>query len=273
MKSVLIVTAFVLLTPRLEAGFTTAFQLGEQGGVIVPVMLNGKGPFAMLLDTGSTHSVITDSVVAATGARTVAQRSVISSADHAMRAIAAVERFSLGPHNVDRLLPSIVADGAFDAGGKIRGLVGQDVLASLRYSVDFKRRVIEWHENAVRERGYALTMSFEQGRFMIDLPQRGGTLRLVPDSGAGGLVLFNTTRWPNIIDTGHMVEVSTVNARRMARHVLLRELRLGDRTLRNVRAVALDLPDRLPAEGDGLLPLHLFERVTFDGPARVLILG
>lgn len=273
MKSVLIFTALVLFTSRSDTSSSTAFQLGEQGGVMVPVMLNGKGPFTMLLDTGSTHSVITASVVAATGARTVAQRSVIASADHAMRAIAAVEGLSLGPHNVDRLLPSIVADGAFDTGRKILGLIGQDVLASLRFSVDFKRRVIQWDENAVRERGHELKMTFEQGRFLVDLPQHGGTLRLVPDSGAGGLVLFNVRHWPNIVDTGQMVELSTVNARRMARQVLLRELRLGDKTLRNVRAVALDLPDRLPAEGDGLLPLHLFERVTFDGPARILILG
>ncbi len=53
--------ALVLLTtPRLWAGSTTTFQLGAQGGVMVPVMVNGSGPFIMLLDTGATHSVITD---------------------------------------------------------------------------------------------------------------------------------------------------------------------------------------------------------------------
>jgi len=38
--------------------------------------------------------------------------------------------------------------------------------------------------------------------------------------------------------------------------------------MRDVPAVALDRPNRRPAEGDGLLPLHIFDRVTFDGPAR-----
>ena len=152
MRSVLIFTALVLVTPRLESEprLTTAFQLGEQGGVIVPVMLNGNGPFMMLLDTGSTHSAITESVIAATGARTVAQRSVISSADHAMRTIASIDGLSLGPHHVDRVLPSIVADGAFDAGRKIlrAGWSGRSCVTPLY--LDFKRRVIEWHESAVR---------------------------------------------------------------------------------------------------------------------------
>ena len=43
--------------------------------------------------------------------------------------------------------------------------------------------------------------------------------------------------------------------------------------MRDVPAVIIERADARPAEGDGLLPLHLFERVTFDGPARLLILG
>ncbi len=74
MRECLLVTAAMVLlaTPRLWAGSTTAFQLGDQGGVIVLVTLNGNGPFRMLLDTGATHSAITADVAAATGARTVA---------------------------------------------------------------------------------------------------------------------------------------------------------------------------------------------------------
>jgi hypothetical protein len=77
----------------------------------------------------------------------------------------------------------------------------------------------------------------------------------------------------NIVETGEMVEVVTAQAGRRARHVRLRELRLGNRTMRDVPAVSIERSDPRPAEGDGLLPLHLFERVTFDGPGRVLILG
>lgn len=277
MRECLFVSAAIVLlaTPRLWAGSTTAFQLGDQGGVIVTVMLNGAGPFAMLLDTGATHSAITAEVAAATGAPTVATSNVISPAVDTIRPIVEIDELSLGPITADLVLPSVVPNASFDADGKIQGLIGQDVLATLRYTLDFKRRVIEWHDQAPPRWGLVLQLAFEHGRFLVSLPQDRTTLRLVPDSGAGGLVLFNVAGRvsQNIVDMGETVELVTAQGGRRARRVRLRELRLGNRTMRDVPAVTLERADPRPAEGDGLLPLHLFERVTFDGPSRLLILG
>lgn len=277
MRECLFVSAAIVLlaTPRLWAGSTTAFQLGDQGGVILPVMLNGKGPFMMLLDTGATHSAITADVAVATGARTVATSNVLSPTNGTIRPIVAIGELSVGPITADIVLPSVVPSKSFDPAGTIQGLIGQDVLASLRYTLDFKRRVIEWHHQSPPRRGLTLKLAFEHGRFLVSLPQDGATLRLVPDSGAGGLVLFDVAGRPRagVVETGRTVELSTTSARRTVRQVMLRELRLGDRTMRDVPAVTIERSDPHPAEGDGLLPLHLFERVTFDGPARLLILG
>ena len=77
----------------------------------------------------------------------------------------------------------------------------------------------------------------------------------------------------DIVETGVTAELWSAAASRPARLVRLRELRIGDRTIRNLTAVAISMSGHHPAAGDGLLPLHLFERVTFDGPARLLILG
>ena len=275
-KRLLVSAVIVLLaTPRLWAGSTLAFQLGDQGGVIVPVMMNGTGPFMMLLDTGASHSAITADVAAATGARTVATSNVISPAAKTIRPIVAIDELSLGPITADLVWPSVVPNASFDADGTIQGLIGQDVLASLRYTLDFKRRVIEWHDHSPPPRGLVLKLALEHGRFLVSVLQGHTTLRLVPDSGAGGLVLFNVAgrRSHNVVDTGETVALATAQASRPARRVRIRELRLGDRIMRNVPAVTIERIDALPAEGDGLLPLHLFERVTFDGPARLLIVG
>ena len=250
------------------------FTLGEQGGIIVPVRIGEAGPFMMLLDTGATHSAIVESVAAAVGARVVAKSTVLSPTDKTIRPIVAVEQLTIGPVSIDVLLPSVVADGAFDRRAKIHGLIGQDVLAARRYTVDFKRRVIEWHDAAPAHRGVALPLAFEQGRYLVNVSNGGSTLRLVPDSGAGGVVLYRsaTAGVPGIIDAG-AIELSSATATVQARRVIVRELRLGARVLRDLIAVALDETGRLPAEGDGLLPLHIFERVTFDGPGRLLILS
>jgi hypothetical protein len=147
------------------------------------------------------------------------------------------------------------------------------VLAGLRYTLDFERRVIEFHDKSPSRIGTRLQMSFEHGRFLVTLPQGGQPLRLVPDSGAGGLVLFaSRLAMGDLLETGQTVELGTGAGRRTGRVVRIPAFRVGDRTLWNVDAVSVG-GDVHPAAGDGLLPLHLFARVTFDGPARLLILG
>ena len=51
----------------------------------------------------------------------------------------------------------------------------------------------------------------------------------------------------------------------------VRELHVGAVILRDVPAVVTERDRSEPAEVDGLLPLHLFDRVTVDGPQRLLI--
>jgi predicted aspartyl protease len=277
MRSCLFLSAAIVLlaTPRLWAGSTTAFQLGEQGGVIVAVMINGSGPFRMLLDTGATHSAITEDVAALVQAKPVARSTVITPAGDTLRTIVAVDRVNVGSITAENLLPSVVPARALDREGKIHGLIGQDVLARLRYTIDFRDRTIEWHQQTPSRRGVRLPLAFEHGRFLVALQQEGCALRLVPDSGAGALVLFDARGRVTltVVEAPATVELSTAHATRTVRPVRVRELRVGNRIMRDVPAVTIERPDRHPAEGDGLLPLHLFERVTFDGPGRLLILG
>ena len=277
MRECLLLSAAVLSfsTPRLWASSTTPFQLGPQGGVIVAVLLNGQGPFMMLLDTGASHSAITEAAATAINARPVARSAVITTTGETMRTVVAIDRLSIGAVAAAHVLPSVVPAGAFDEDGRIHGLIGQDVLAGLRYTLDFKRRAVEWHDRPPSSRGTALALTFEHGRFLVSLRQGQITLRLVPDSGAGAFVVYEFAGRTSfdIAETGCTAELASADGRRSARHVRLRELRLGDRTIRNLAAVAISRVDHHPAEGDGLLPLHLFERVTFDGPARLLILG
>jgi hypothetical protein len=199
---------------------------------------------------------------------------VISPTDTTVRRVVTAEQVSIGPVTADVLLPSVVPNTAFDRRGRIQGLIGQDLLASRRYTVDFKRRVLEWHHAPIRPEGLALPLVFEHGRFLVQARNSGRALRLVPDSGAGALVLFTSVAGPRsgLVDVGP-VELSSSTSSVAARQVLVLELRVGSRIFRDVMAVALSGEDRLGTEGDGLLPLHLFDRVTFDGPGRLLILG
>jgi hypothetical protein len=109
MRECTILTAafLILAAPRLLAGSTTPFRLGDQGGVIVPVTLDGKGPFQMLLDTGATHSAITEKVRRIVGAQAVAKSAVIAPTTTTIRPVVAVEHWSFGPVSVDIVLPTV----------------------------------------------------------------------------------------------------------------------------------------------------------------------
>jgi predicted aspartyl protease len=266
------VAASGAVIPSVEA---TPFERGEQGGVIVPVMLNGQGPFRFLLDTGSTHTTLSERVADKLGAPPIAQAPVGSAAGWSMQLVVRLDTLRLGPHRVSGLLPSVLPLDAIDPTGTIDGVIGQDVLASLHYTIDYRRRQLFWPlalEGKVRP-ATALTLESREGRFLVDLPQRDSVLRLVPDSGAATLLLFEGDgTLPDMTLTPATVQLRTTSAQRTVRLAKVRELVVGQTTLRDIPAVLVAHRGTDGQAGDGLLPLHLFERVTFDGPRGLLII-
>jgi hypothetical protein len=65
--------------------------------------------------------------------------------------------------------------------------------------------------------------------------------------------------------------LTTTSGATEVRLVKVRELSVGTLTLRDVPAVVADRDRSEPDEVDGLLPLHLFDRVTIDGPRQRMI--
>jgi hypothetical protein len=189
-----------------------------------------------------------------------------------------VDRFESGPVTVTGLLPSVVDMDEVGPSARIQGVIGQDVLAPLRYTIDFKQRRLVWwpKQNAepfVRATTFALESS--GGRFLVSLPQRGFVLRLVPDSGAATLLLFARDELRSLSYLAGPAELSTLSARRSVRQARVHELQVGRRTLRDIPAVVVgrNIDERRDSpRTDGLLPLHLFERVTFDGPRGRIVL-
>jgi predicted aspartyl protease len=272
------VVGFVLLCSQsrtISANGPTSFVLADQGGIVVDVRLNNDGPFRMAIDTGANHSAIAEDVAIRIGARAVAQALVRSSAGEALRTLVAIDRVAFGPVEAAATATVLPRD-AMARMGPFDGVIGQDVLAALRYTIDFRTRQIIWHPEpvAVPESSAVLIMTFDHGRYLVELPQPAGMLRLVPDSGAGALILFQGVgrMLPEMIGRGRGIGLTTFSGRIDAESVQLRELRVGPSTFRRVAAVLVDRKTQ-PAEGDGLLPLHFFKRVTFDGPARRLIVG
>ena len=62
---------------------------------------------------------------------------------------------------------------------------------------------------------------------------------------------------------GASVRVSTLAGAATAHQVTVRELRVGSEALWDVPAARIVLPEETTEDGDGLLPLSLFARVSF----------
>ncbi len=259
------------------AGNTTPFALGQQGGLVIAVGINGAGPFPMLLDTGANHSSISAELAHALHAPPVARAVVSTPAGDRERLVVRIDRFTVGPIAVAGSATAVPAQD-LRLGGELAGVLGQDVLAGLTYTIDYQRHRIAWDDRLeLNARGSiaVLPMAFRDGIPVVDIPQGESMLRLVADSGAGGLVLFEgpESDLPAMTPDGGLVRVDTFHGTTMARSVRIERFRVGVSTYRDYPAVLLQRTSEPAHRVDGLLPLHIFNRVTFDGPGGRLILG
>jgi hypothetical protein len=107
------------------------------GRIWAPVVINGQGPFRLVLDTGASHSALTARVAEALGisldtGHTVMLRGATGSA---RVPVVPVESLEVGDLLMQpRQLPIVP-----DALGGAEGILGTDGLANKRIHIDFKR--------------------------------------------------------------------------------------------------------------------------------------
>lgn len=272
--AMVVLLSISFLGDKLIGGESSPFTLAPQGGVVIAVSVNGAGPFRMLLDTGASNSSVSEELAEALQLPVVARAMVQSPAGDRERLIARVDRMVVGPHEIG-VMPAIVPKPYLAIAGDVKGIVGQDILATLRYTIDYRKRQVVWNDPSESpESGAVLPMAFRDGLPVVEVRHSEGTLSLVADSGAGGLVLFDRDddRLPAMTENAGQVRLDTLHGNSLARGVRIDRFRVGDATFRDLPAVVLK--GSAPAySGDGLLPLHIFSRVTFDGPAGRLIVG
>ena len=276
-KFLVVVTVACMGAIEAGAGNTTPFALGQQGGLVIAVGINGAGPFPMLLDTGANHSSISAELAHALHAPPVARAVVSTPAGDRERLVVRIDRFTVGPIAVAGTATTVPAQD-LRLGGELAGVLGQDVLAGLTYTIDYQRHRIAWDDRLeLNARGSIaeLPMVFHDGIPVVELIQGESMLQLVADSGAGGLVLFDGADGglPAMTPDGGRVRVDTLHGTATATSVRIDRFRVGRSTYRDYPAVLLPRTSAPAHRANGLLPLHIFNRVTFDGPGGRLILG
>ena len=179
------------------------------GRIWVPTLINGKGPFRLVLDSGATHTAVLPSVVARLGIPTDRSPPVILRGVTGSATVPTIRADSLEVGELyiaPTTLPIIN-----DAFGGAEGLLGTEGLADKRIYIDFRNDFI----NVSRSKGLPAPAGF------ITLPVLRRSDRLLSvRASVGGVETLA------IIDTG----AQTTVANAALRTALERRLRTGDVT-------------------------------------------
>lgn len=229
--------------PRYVAP-TTRDRIGR---VWVPVLVDGKGPFRLVLDTGAMHSALTTVTAEKLGVTTGLRRVLVHGATgSAITPAIPAATLSVGDLVLEtRLLP--VVPHAF---GGAEGLLGTEGMANQRIDIDFLNDRI----NISRSRNRRAAAGYSTVRFLPDemnllvVPAQIGTrkIRAIVDTGAhstiGNRALQELLLKRSDHNQGTNTEIrGATGAVQMGNMVRIPPLRLGEMVIRDMYVTFADL--------------------------------
>lgn len=243
--------------------------------LIVPVRVDGTGPYPFLLDTGATRSLVDEALadrLRLPRAGVVAHETAVASGSAGLVRGA----LTLGGVQGDGVLIRVSLDSLADLDPKPRGVVGQDLLRLANWWIDYRSAsLVEDADGAVGDAdlGERLRVYWHDDRPAIDalLPDQG-RLRLVLDSAASSPVLFRPPRSPLQIAHASSAVLTTLGGPTAVALAPVGPLRAGRASIPRVEAVLLGEPAQRREE-DGLLPTGLFQGIYFDNRAGAVVLN
>jgi predicted aspartyl protease len=179
-----------------EPRYVSPTRRDQIGRIWAPVMINGHGPFRMVLDTGASHSAVTALVALALGIPTDQSPPVIL---HGVTGFATVptikvDTLTVGDLSVDSPVLPIVPDAL----GGAQGILGSEGLAGKRIFIDFR------HDKIV----ITFSRNERSPRDFVDVPFHAIRNTLVVVNA-----IIDDVRVKAIIDTGGQTTIANLALR------------------------------------------------------------
>jgi hypothetical protein len=185
-----------IMVEAREPRYVSPTRRDQIGRIWAPVVINGRGPFRLVLDTGASHSAITALVALALGIPTDQSPPVIlrGVTGYATVPTVRVDSLSVGDLSVDQAVLPIVPDAL----GGAEGVLGAEGLVGKRVFIDFRHDQIN----------IAFSRNERSGRGFYTIPFHavGGTL-VVVDAIVGNI------HTKAIIDTGGQATIANLALR------------------------------------------------------------
>jgi aspartyl protease len=238
---------WMMVSPHISV----PIDIDRHGGVFVDVRINDSGPYRFIVDTGSSRSIVSETLARELRAPVVARSEVVTSTGSEWRMVVRLDSVLLSAVRQLHVLAVVVPDArASEFGPGVRGLLAQDFLSLFTYTLDYRHAQMRSAAPVSCDAPEAVPLAAAEGRFVLPRVEVGGeALRLVPDSGAEAPVLFHR---------GGSGETPT----------RIISVKVGQVRVKDLIAYCVE---RIDANADGLLPLHHFNEVTFAAGGGCLV--
>lgn len=242
----------------------------RDGLAFVTATINGRGPFRLLIDTGSGSCMLTPEAARKAGL-VYDHRVVLTTFDGEKTIMAASNnRVRIGQNEqpgVEIAVTGLAEIRGLD--GRADGVLGQSFFGKSAYMIDYRQKRIWQGEEAVqfsRQLPVAVPAIQIEGRTAVRvvLDPSAEPWLLALDSGASDLVVQCGTRCPPASDVQTDGWLLTYGGERPVSHGKLRHVEIGGVTMPPVEAVLIDATEP-GAQTGGVLPMRWFSAVYVDG--------
>jgi predicted aspartyl protease len=278
--------------PAIIAFIFCASALGQQPSsikfkvegslIIVPVTINGAGPYNFILDTGNSDMTVDSKLAAELNLPNVGSVTFVAAQGTAVASVVRLDSVLMGGAIARNIYSTVMKQVPF----KARGVLGEGFLRNFDLLIDNRRHVIEFESGpgplldiVAGERTPFLTHGVDQGRatskriivfaHIFELGEQ--EFRLLLDSGSDTLLVF-TRLGPNSTPQDFATLSALGANNRVAQDTLaIHGLEVGKSSIRAANVVA---PVVLPqSDVDGLLPTSLFSSIFISHSGEFVILN
>jgi hypothetical protein len=287
----------LLIVLVAQLSFTCTFSHGEAhcpGGIpdlhprlvagallVVPVMVDGSGPYDFMVDTGSQLNVLDPSLAAQLHLETQAHIGLFTTASVKEASVAVLDLLQVGLYAIQHPLAAVQDLGMLQAADpRIRGVLGENFIGHFDLLIDYRRKLLCFDREGLLEKElrwesipFVASSHADPGvpfseRLVISVKLSDTGARpilLQIDSGSNAPILFagNKDLEKSLLRRATLQAPKLGEARRSFAVLPPQDMTLGSRTLRSVPFVTpysatLNGSDR---DEDGVLPTVLFQRV------------
>lgn len=270
-------TASALIDPAAEV---LALERERHSRMTLPVMVEGTGPFAFMIDTGSQATAITHEIRTAANLAPAGKAVLVGMASRREVELASVGRIDFGANSFTNFSAPVLSREHVGADG----IIGLDALQDFRVLIDFRKQTIAVEDASTRAKrgGYDIVVraSSRLGQLLItDALVEGVRATVIIDTGAQSSL--GNTALRDRIRAKRAQEVVTTDVNGVdivGELAFVRSLDIGGLSLTNVPLIFADTPAfaalglrEQPVLAIGMQHLALFDRVAIDfGQQRIL---